>query len=287
MTRAEDELYVTGTLTKDGKLDGTWYEAIETALRPESEIVMDADGAETALIYPHQRPAPLAVSDAVDSVAAATASLDLTPLPPPRIVPVVSPSSAFVAANPLQVYDTALDASVDAEAARKEGLALHALLQHLGKVERSVWPMVIDKAMPVLLPDGAERHAPLAGKARRILDNPKFAHIFGPYSRAEVPFLANARRNDTSIRLAGRIDRLVVTGTEVLLVDYKSDAQVPETSDDVPPAYLTQLGLYALVASQLFPAHTVAAAILWTTMESLMILPLEKLRQATAAFTME
>jgi ATP-dependent helicase/nuclease subunit A len=287
MTRAEDELYVTGTLTKDGKLDGTWYEAIDAALRPASEIVMNADGAETALIYPHQRPSPLAVSDAVDSVAAATASLDLAPLPPLRIVPVVSPSSAFVAADPLQVYDTALDASVDAEAARKEGLALHALLQHLGKVERSVWPMVVDKAMPVLLPDDVARHALLAEKARRILDNPEFSHLFGAQSRAEVPFLANARRNDTSIRLAGRIDRLVVTGTEVLVVDYKSDAYVPGTSEDVPPAYLTQLGLYALVATQLFPAHTVAAAILWTTMESLMILPPAKLRQATAAFTME
>ena len=29
MTRAEDELYVTGHLTKRGKLEGSWYEAIE------------------------------------------------------------------------------------------------------------------------------------------------------------------------------------------------------------------------------------------------------------------
>ena len=43
MTRAEDELYVTGTLTKTGKLDGTWYEAIDEALRPEAEIVDGSD----------------------------------------------------------------------------------------------------------------------------------------------------------------------------------------------------------------------------------------------------
>ena len=36
MTRAEDELYVTGTMTKRGKLEGSWYEAIEQALRPQS-----------------------------------------------------------------------------------------------------------------------------------------------------------------------------------------------------------------------------------------------------------
>ncbi|RYE83065.1 MAG: hypothetical protein EOP19_14745, partial [Hyphomicrobiales bacterium] len=38
MTRAEDELYVTGSLTKQARLDGTWYEAIEQTLRPLSEV---------------------------------------------------------------------------------------------------------------------------------------------------------------------------------------------------------------------------------------------------------
>src|SRR6185369_18060485 len=55
MTRAEDELYVTGTLTKQGKTDGSWYEAIEQALRPVSDIARDADGVETALTYPQGR----------------------------------------------------------------------------------------------------------------------------------------------------------------------------------------------------------------------------------------
>ena len=50
MTRAEDELYVTGTLTKMGKIEGTWYEAIAEALAPEAEIV---DGT---IIYPRDRP---------------------------------------------------------------------------------------------------------------------------------------------------------------------------------------------------------------------------------------
>jgi len=45
------------------------------------------------------------------------------------------------------------------------------------------------------------------------------------------------------------------------------------------------LGLYALVAGQLFPGRAVEAAILWTSKESLMNLPPERLAQARAGFT--
>ncbi len=70
-----------------------------------------------------------------------------------------------------------------------------------------------------------------------------------------------------------------------MVVDYKSDAAVPDGPDSVPGNYLTQLGLYALVAGQLFPGRTVRAAILWTSLESLTNLPPDVLGAATAGFT--
>jgi ATP-dependent helicase/nuclease subunit A len=54
----------------------------------------------------------------------------------------------------------------------------------------------------------------------------------------------------------------------------------------VPRSYLTQLGLYARIAGQLFPGHVVEAAILWTSPETLMNLPAEALRDAASGFTM-
>ena len=72
----------------------------------------------------------------------------------------------------------------------------------------------------------------------------------------------------------------------MLVVDYKSDAQVPADENTVPPAYLSQLGLYALVAGQLFPSHRVEAGILWTELESFMNLSQARLRQAVAGFTL-
>ena len=115
--------------------------------------------------------------------------------------------------------------------------------------------------------------------------DPELAHLFGTDSRGEVPILAQGKRNNAPITIAGRIDRLVVKPGRVLIVDYKSDAQVPPTTDGIPHAYLSQLGLYALVAGQLFPDHEVEAAILWTSLELLMNLPPAALREAVTGFT--
>ncbi|MHB1103934.1 MAG: double-strand break repair helicase AddA [Devosia sp.] len=287
MTRAEDELYVTGALTPGrdaGKqLKDTWYEAIERALGPASEVI---EGAEPALIYPRERPEPRPVTSRTEVTTTGQQALALPALSKPAQVPIVRPSSAFVPADELRVLESAAEAVTDAELARKRGIALHALLQHLGRVMPGEWERVSEKALRVLLPDYPGEHPALANKARSILTRPDLSHLFGANSRAEVPFLANASRDGVPIRLAGRIDRLVVEPDRVLIVDFKSDAVATTGPAAVPAAYLTQLGLYALTATQLFPRLRVDAAILWTSLESLLELPRELLAEAARSFTM-
>lgn len=286
MTRAEDELYVTGYLTKQGKVEGSWYEAIEQGLKPRSETVADAEGSVTALVYPAGRPAPAPVAAGMAGPEPAAGPLQLAPLPPHRPLRIVRPSSAFEPADGERVLATAAEAVADAETARREGIALHALLQHLGRVDRTEWDPVARKALMTLIPELPDSHERLAAKAVSILGRPELQYLFGTNSRAEVPFLADVRRKGEPVRLAGRIDRLVVGPDSVLVVDFKSDARAPLDPADVPPAYATQLGLYALVASQLFPDHDVRAGILWTSLESLLELPRKALAEAASAFTM-
>jgi len=69
-------------------------------------------------------------------------------------------------------------------------------------------------------------------------------------------------------------------------VDYKSDHGASIDPAAVPKSYLTQLGLYALVATQLFPTHQVEAAILWTSLERLIELPRDLLSESVRSFTM-
>ncbi|MCR6635590.1 double-strand break repair helicase AddA [Devosia sp.] len=286
MTRAEDELYVTGALTQNGKLDGTWYEAVESALSDNAEVLELADGT-SALVYPIVRPQPAAITGS--TTASAKPARWVEPEPLPAFVPpaTTSPSRAHEASGNEPALATAAERVRDAETARKSGIALHALLQHLGRIDRGLWPNVIPRALEVLLPDMPKEQARLAPKALSILDSLEFAYLFGPDSRAEVPFLVDAIRDGEPIRLSGRMDRLVVDDHSVLVIDYKSDATAPKTAVDVPPRYVTQLSLYALVASQLFPGRTVRAAILWTELESLMNLPSELLEQARGNFTLK
>jgi ATP-dependent helicase/nuclease subunit A len=220
--------------------------------------------------------------------AAAPVALLLPELPAYRLRRIVRPSTALAEASPEQVLATPAQRLADPrdpEAARAEGIALHALLQHLTKVPQADWPAVSAKALAVLLPEQPQVHDGITLKAHSILTRLDLIHIFGPNSRAEVPVLAHGTRNGAPVIIAGRIDRLVVEPGRVLIVDYKSDAVVPATEKDVPAAYLSQIGLYAQIAGQLFPGHEVDAAILWTSLEMLMNLAPERLAQAVTSFT--
>ncbi|MGV3652370.1 MAG: double-strand break repair helicase AddA, partial [Devosia sp.] len=283
MTRAEDELYITGFLTpgreRNKQLDGSWYSTVEAALAPHGR--RGVEGAPDALVFPADAADPGVVA-AGDGPVAGPRIMPLVPPPPrqARSAETLSPARLGAALkagshhpDPLRTLAEAAADPLEADLARRQGIALHALLQHLGRVQEADRPRVAAKAAQALLPEAPQLHAPLAQKALRILAAPDLSRVFGPGSRAEVPFLVKGLRDGQPIRLAGRIDRLVVDETRVLVVDYKSDARVPAESSGAPRAYVTQLGLYALVAGQLFPRHAVETAILWTSLESLMYLP--------------
>jgi len=283
MTRAEDELYVTGALTKTGTLEGSWYEVIAEAIAPGAEA--QADGT---LIYPREREAPVAAVAPEPRPAASHPTPDLGVRPPHRLRRIIRPSRLEAAVSAAQALETDAEALAerrDPASARAEGIALHALLHHLARLDPSLWDAVALKALAALLPEAPAVHAALARKARALLTRPELRLLFGPDSRGEVPILAQGTRHGAPITIAGRIDRLVVTPERVLIVDYKSDAAVPADAAGVPQAYLTQLGLYALVATQLFPGRPVQAAILWTGLESLMNLPPAQLAERVAGFT--
>jgi len=285
MTRAEDELYVTGYLTKQGKLDGSWYEAIEHGLGPLSEGLTDADGNTSALIYPKERPAPARLKPVEALIDVGGMALDLTPLPVRKLRKVLRPSSVETPSDPDRTLATRLEEGLDPETARLAGTALHALLQHLAKVAPADRRAVAARALPLLLPEAPEQHAPLAAKALSILSRPELTQLFAEGSRAEVPFLATAEHKGEMVTIAGRIDRIVVTPDGVLLVDFKSDADPVMEPGRVKPGYLTQLGLYALVAKQLFPGQRIEAGILWSGLESLLKLPDAALAEAARGFT--
>ena len=69
------------------------------------------------------------------------------------------------------------------------------------------------------------------------------------------------------------IDRLIVRDDHILAVDFKSNATVPQTPDQVPEGILRQMGAYAHALAQIWPGRRIETAILWTASGELMALP--------------
>ena len=135
----------------------------------------------------------------------------------------------------------------------------------------------------------ARRGADLSAKARAsivretlaILDSAGFAPLFASASRAEVPISAVLPRPNgkgPALRLSGQIDRILVTASEVMIIDYKTNRPPPLEIDGVAPAYLYQLAAYALALQEIYPGHQLRAALLWTDGPRLMEIPAEMLR---------
>ena len=97
-----------------------------------------------------------------------------------------------------------------------------------------------------------------------VLDDARFAEVFGPGSRPEVAVAGSAPELPPGVAIAGRLDRLVVRPDRVLVIDYKTNRPAPDRVEDVEPAYLTQMAVYVAVLQALYPERLVEAALVWT-----------------------
>ena len=157
------------------------------------------------------------------------------------------------------------DDGLDEDAALARGHLLHLLLENLPNAARSDWPAMA--AAIILDPTDC---AALLDEASGVLQSPALAHLFAPGTLAEVPITAQIG----SRRLYGAIDRLIITATRVLAVDYKSNRTIPANAAAVPEGLLRQMGAYAHALAQIFPTHQIDTAILWTGAPHLM--PLDR-----------
>ena len=115
-----------------------------------------------------------------------------------------------------------------------------------------------------------------------VLEDGRFAEVFGPGSRAEVSVAGTASRLPPGLAISGRIDRLVVLPDRVLVADFKTNRPSPQRIEDADPAYLRQMAIYAAVLADIFEGRRIEAALVWTDGPKLMAVP-EKLLAETLA----
>ena len=281
MTRAAERLIVCGAKGVNKIPDGCWYQLVDNALQDKSIAEPADDGDGEVKRYRKGEALPPSAAAPDDKKPAAPISLpDWLLRDAPReqqAARTVTPSGA-------------LDDDVRPMATGGGGLALlrgslvHRLMQSLPGIagERRL-KAAQDYLARSRLPAGDQ--PTLAAQVMRLLDEPRFAELFGPGSRAEVPIVGRLGTATVPFLVSGQVDRLVVTEGFVLIGDFKTNRPAPRALEEVPPSYIRQLALYRAVLSKLYPDRPVRAALIWTEVPDLMELSAETLDQSLARVT--
>lgn len=258
--------------------------------------------------------APAPISSADQAVQTAPPSWLSTRPPPPAFPLALAPSGAVgavleadedpVAPSPIAAFEAGArpaDAAQRKAAPEKErrtaiqrGRYIHDLLQHLPGHDVVAQDQRFQRlkrlyADPFYAGLSADILQQGYHEVRRILDDPRFAVLFGPYSRAEVDLAGQlVDPKGRLVQLTGRVDRLAFKGKELLLVDFKTGRRPqltePAQADAMRADYAQQLALYALVLAGRFPGYQIKAALLWTGEPALQELDTVALTEARAGY---
>jgi ATP-dependent helicase/nuclease subunit A len=273
MTRAEERLYIGGYINKRGPSQGGrtayWYDDIRSALETHPDIrreksgVMDKGGNDQPLLR-LAAPAgtgPDKAHKKVETPKDTTAALPAWAFKPAPAEPF--PPRPLAPSRPSEPEPAAASPLAESQEHRfRRGNAAHRLLQTLPDLPHATRRAAAEKflARPALgLPP--EMQKSIADEVMAILEDKTFGPIFGPGSMAEVP-VTGFLHGKTLI--SGQIDRVLVTGEEILIVDFKTNRPPPESIKNVPPAYVRQMKIYAGLMREIYPGRTVRTALLWT-----------------------
>jgi ATP-dependent helicase/nuclease subunit A len=160
-------------------------------------------------------------------------------------------------------------------AAAQRGRLLHQLFERLPGVAAGERATLAERWLQrsAGITDAELRRA-LVADACRVIDDPRFAELFGADALAEAPIAAVI---DGGFVVAGTVDRLLVEERRILVADFKTGRRVPAGLADIPPSHLRQMAAYRAALRAIFPDRAVEAALLYTAAPLLHALPAELL----------
>jgi ATP-dependent helicase/nuclease subunit A len=84
--------------------------------------------------------------------------------------------------------------------------------------------------------------------------------------------------------MTGIIDKLIVSNDTVRTFDFKSNAVVPASADEVPEGLLRQMGAYLAMLETVYPDRRIEVSLVWTKTAEIMFLPREIVRAALSRY---
>ncbi|WP_336489329.1 double-strand break repair helicase AddA [Methylobacterium nigriterrae] len=264
MTRAADRLVIAPYRGRDRETEASWCEMIRHGLTRAfgpGESIETAYGPVT--LWPEGESA-YAGLDAADAPAAAAPPPAWLRAPVPREVdaaPPLSPSGALRAADGQRVPERR---DADAEA-RRRGVLIHALLEHLPRLEPARREAAATAFVRARAPGLADHtRSAIVAAALRLLGAPDLAPLFSRAARAEVTLSGRVAVEGVERPVFGRVDRLAVEGDTVLIADFKT-GRPPADGAPLPEAAASQIALYATLLARIYPGRRVVPMLVWTS----------------------
>ncbi len=280
LTRARDRLILCGVKTRDQYFKGSWRDVAEHAFETEAVAartrMIPLEEGGSALRYGLDPPV-LAGADRAAEPETVLPDWAARPAPAEGARRTASPSrlvdgDSGNAPSPLS--------SVGGLGRYRRGDIVHRLLQLLPDSGPNARAAAARRLLERERDLTDHQRAEMAAAALDVLEDPRFAAVFGPGSRPEVAIAGAAERLPTGMAISGRVDRLLVEPDRVLVIDFKTNRPSPDVVEDVDPAYVLQMAVYWAVLREIFPNRAIEAALVWTDGPKLMPIPENLLNRA-------
>ncbi len=259
MTRAESWLVVCGA-GKPGKEPAlNWYSLVEKGMENTGATVSNGVLLLKNEYWLDETAKPVSMTPTAD-VELPHWATSSAPTPKPK-EKTLSPSDlggAKALASEVDDFDEA--------AAMRRGSLIHLLLERLPNCPPADWEKLAEHLIQNSDPSEVNT---LLDIAARVLNTDALKPVFDAGALAEVNITAQLPELGGR-RISGTIDRLIISGTSILAVDFKTNRRVPETQNDVPIGLLRQMGAYLSALKIIYPTHTIEVALLWTQNQQLM-----------------
>ncbi|MEO1641985.1 MAG: double-strand break repair helicase AddA [Pseudomonadota bacterium] len=283
LTRAQDRLVICGAedgrSRKTGYAKSSWYRwcqiamcALTRTLEPEEGDRLD----QTLAIGPApMRSKAAQASSTVENLVpdwlfrhAPIETVEARPISPSRLDP-----APIVAMNPF---------GEERRARLRRGRLIHDLLQRLPLLPISEREAAAQRLLSREGDLSEDARAEMIDVSIQTLNHPEFATVFAPGGRSEVPVTGRLTNGQL---INGRVDRLIVSEKEVLVIDYKTDQPAPINEASVGTAYIKQMAAYRLILSAIYPEHEVKCALLYTDGPHLISLSSDRLSESLNSLT--
>jgi ATP-dependent helicase/nuclease subunit A len=302
MTRAADRLVICGYHGFDTPRYEHWFSMVQGALCQEKEGQASAEPKSFEAggmswqgwrFQPgdHRRAFPPLERIGRDEQPATAIRAPLSPLPPPARPPrPLMPSGAHAVLDderPEAVAGSPFAATAGGRTAGlMRGRVVHRFMQVLPGLDPPERETAARRYLARAVPDWPDDEVEVVvASVMRIFGDPAFAPVFSAGSEAEVSVMGSVMLGNREHVVSGRIDRLAVGETHVLILDYKTDRPPAVTADAVSVTYRAQMALYRALIAPLYPGKTVEAALLFTEAPALIRLDGAALDAALAGIT--